>query len=166
MAGSRMDTGFQAFRKRLEIGMMFGWPNQRSDCGDCGMSTRSLGFVRSPRCAACSVIWLAPSLSNGAKKNARVNLAFMLQAVLETVECEKNLAIRKIHYVGQDNHSECYLSTTKVLFQRLRSSVLRIFCCRSSHRLFWQLHGLSLFRSRKLCRLRCSRLTFRNMRPC
>ena len=71
MAGSRMDTGFQAFRKRPEIGIMFGWPIQRSDGGDLGTSTRSPGFVRSPRCAAYSVIRKrASSSSSGAQKNA------------------------------------------------------------------------------------------------
>ena len=46
------------------------WPILRSDGGDFGMSMHSRGFVRSPRCAACSVIRKrASSPSNGAQKN-------------------------------------------------------------------------------------------------
>ena len=44
-------------------------------------------------------------VSNGIKKNARINLAFLVEARLEIDENEKNLAI-------------C-LTTAKVLFQRL-----------------------------------------------
>ena len=65
-----MDIGFPAFQERLEVGIMFGWPIQRSDGGDCGMHMRSQGFVRSPRCMACSVIRKrVSSPSNGAQKN-------------------------------------------------------------------------------------------------
>ena len=75
MAGSRMDIGFPAFRYGLRFGMMFGWPLQRSDGGGCGTHTRSPVFVRSPRCAACSVIRKrASSPSNGAQKNALQSL--------------------------------------------------------------------------------------------
>jgi len=56
MAGSRMAIGFQAFRWVREIGIIFGWPIQRSDGGDCGARTRFLAFVRNPRCAVSSVI--------------------------------------------------------------------------------------------------------------
>ena len=46
------------------------WPILRSDGGDFGMSMHSRGFVRSPRCAACSVIRKRESSpSNGAQKN-------------------------------------------------------------------------------------------------
>ena len=56
MAGSRMDIGFQAFRKILEFGIISGWPIQRSDSGGCGTRTRSPVFVRNPRCAVSSAI--------------------------------------------------------------------------------------------------------------
>src|SRR3989442_1595513 len=69
MARSRMVIGFQAFRESLGIDIMFGWPIQQSDCGDFGTSTRSRGFVRSPRCTAYSVIGKrASSPSSGAQK--------------------------------------------------------------------------------------------------
>ena len=51
-----MDIGFQEFQKGLAFGIMSEWPILRSDGGDFGMSMHSRGFVRSPRCAACSVI--------------------------------------------------------------------------------------------------------------
>jgi transposase len=51
-----MDIGFQAFRRGREIGIILGWPIQRSDGGDCGTRTRFLAFGRNPRCAASSVI--------------------------------------------------------------------------------------------------------------
>ena len=70
MAGSRMGIGFQAFRRTREIGIMLGWPIQRSDGGDCGTRTRFLAFVRNPRCAASSVIRRrASSPLCGAQKN-------------------------------------------------------------------------------------------------
>ena len=70
MPESRMDTGFQGFRKVLEFGIMFGWPIQRSDSGGCGTRTRSVDFVRYPRCAVSSVIRRrASSLLCGAQKN-------------------------------------------------------------------------------------------------
>jgi len=70
MAGSRMDIGFQRFRKVLEFGIMSEWPIQRSDGGDFGTRTRSRGFVRYPRCAVSSVIRrLASSLLYGAQEN-------------------------------------------------------------------------------------------------
>ena len=56
MAGSRMDIGFQVFRKTLELGIMSGWSIQRSDRGGCGTRTRSPVFVRNPRCAVSSAI--------------------------------------------------------------------------------------------------------------
>ena len=65
-----MDIGFQEFQKGLAFGIMSEWPILRSDGGDFGMSMHSRGFVRSPRCAACSVIRKrASSPSNGAQKN-------------------------------------------------------------------------------------------------
>ena len=70
MAGSLVDIGFQEFQKGLAFGIMSEWPILRSDGGDFGMSMHSRGFVRSPRCAACSVIRKrASSPSNGAQKN-------------------------------------------------------------------------------------------------
>ena len=39
MAGSRMAIGFQAFRWVREMGIMLGWPIQRSDSGGCGTRT-------------------------------------------------------------------------------------------------------------------------------
>src|ERR1700682_3304823 len=50
-----MDVDSEAFQDWLGFGIIFGWPSQRSDCGDCGMHTRFPGFVRSPWYAACSV---------------------------------------------------------------------------------------------------------------
>ena len=71
MAGSPMDIGFQAFRKTLELGIMSGWPTQRSDSGVCGTRTRSPVFVRHPRCAASSVTRRrASSPLIGAQKNS------------------------------------------------------------------------------------------------
>ena len=65
-----MDIGFQEFQKGLAFGIMSEWPILRSDGGDFGMSMHSRGFVRSPRCAACSVMRKrASSPSNGAQKN-------------------------------------------------------------------------------------------------
>ena len=65
-----MDIGFQEFQKGLAFGIMSEWPILRSDGGDFGMSMHSRGFVRSPRCAACSVIRKRESSpSNGAQKN-------------------------------------------------------------------------------------------------
>ena len=45
MAGSRMDIGFQVFRKTLELGLMSGWPIQRSDSGGCGTLGRTAGWI-------------------------------------------------------------------------------------------------------------------------
>ena len=70
MAGSRVNIGFQVFRVRGGFGIMSEWPIQRRDGGDFGMRTRSPGFVRSPRCVACSVIRKrASSPSRDAQKN-------------------------------------------------------------------------------------------------
>jgi hypothetical protein len=70
MAEGRMDIGFQAFRRGREIGIILGWPIQRSDGGDCGTRTRFLAFGRNPRCAASSVIRrLGSSSLCGAQKN-------------------------------------------------------------------------------------------------
>ena len=70
MPESRMTTGLQGFRKGFELGIMFGWPIQRSDSGDCGTRMRSMDFVRNRRCAACSEIRRrASSPLCGAQKN-------------------------------------------------------------------------------------------------
>ncbi len=68
MAGSRMDIGFQGFRKTLELSIMFGWPIQRSECGSCGMCMACLnGYQRAspsrlgPDDLPCSLV--APSVT-------------------------------------------------------------------------------------------------------
>src|ERR1700676_2408085 len=61
---------FQAFRWVREIGIMFGWPIQRSDSDGYGTRTRSRVFVRNPRCAESSVIRRRGSLPlSDAQKN-------------------------------------------------------------------------------------------------
>ncbi len=50
---------------------MFAWLLRRSECGGCGIRTRSPVFARNPRCAACSVIRRrASSPLDDAQKNA------------------------------------------------------------------------------------------------
>jgi hypothetical protein len=74
MSESRMDIGFQVFRKTLAFGIMSGWPTQRSDSGGCGTRTRSPVFVRNPRCAVSSAIrrHASSSLYDTQKKHLRL----------------------------------------------------------------------------------------------
>lgn len=65
-----MGIGFQVFRKAFEFGIISGWLIQRSDSGGCGTRTRSLVFVRNPRCAGSLAIRKhASSLLFDAQKN-------------------------------------------------------------------------------------------------
>ena len=103
MAGSLMDISFQAFRKRLETGIMFGWPIQRSDSGGCGTRMRSPVFVRNPRCVVSSAIRRHASLLlyDAQKKHLRRLQSSPLVLVRPThAACSRPVLRRPAHLSG------------------------------------------------------------------
>ena len=152
MAGSRMDTGFQAFWKRLEIGIMFGWPIQQSDGGDFGMRTRSRGFVRSLPCAACSVIRKrASSPSNGAQKNVLRLLRSSAPGLVRPTHAARSRSVvwRRAH-LGGDRGASCAV-------QALRAREARATRLPGGQPVLYQalclLHGVSKLRNRVIGRV-------------
>ncbi len=89
---------------------MFQWPSQRSESGGCGMHTPSRDFVRSPRCAACSVIRKrASSLSNGAQKNALRRLRTSALGLVRPTHAPGSRSVqwRRTHPAGARGASCC-----------------------------------------------------------
>ena len=89
---------------------MFRWPSQRSQSGGCGMHTPSRDFVRSPRCAACSVIReRGSSLSNGAQKNALRRLRTSALGLVRPTPAPGSRSVqwRRTHPAGARGASCC-----------------------------------------------------------